>query len=271
MNAFQKSNTGDSGDSRKKSNTETVEKMGEEQIKTERQFLEGPRSRTGELMMLFRVMWDFLRGFRKLHFMGPCVTVFGSARFKEDHPAYQQAVDMGRELTRLGFTVMTGGGPGIMEAANRGAYESGGHSVGCNIRLPFEQSENPYLHRSVTMKYFFVRKVLLVKYSYAFVVCPGGFGTMDEMFESLTLIQTGKIHDFPVVVLGTEYWKGLLEFMETMAEAGTISPEDRELLLVTDSIEEAGAFIKEKCYGKFGLTSTTKKPAWWLGEKGLVT
>lgn len=244
--------------------------MGENETKNERLFLEGPRSRFSELIMIFRVMWDFLRGFRKLHFVGPCVTVFGSARFKEDHPAYQQAREVGAALSRIGFTVMTGGGPGIMEAANRGAFEARGFSVGCNIELPFEQKANPYLHRYVTMKYFFVRKVLLVKYSYAFVVCPGGFGTMDELFEALTLIQTGKIHDFPVVILGKEYWEGMLTFMETMAVSGTISQEDRDLLFVTDSVDEAAEFIRQKCEGRFGLRRTTKKPAWWLGEEGLA-
>jgi uncharacterized protein (TIGR00730 family) len=245
--------------------------MGELEVKNDRIFLQGPRSRFSELVMLMWVVWDFIRGFRKLHFAGPCVTVFGSARFKEDHPEYQRAVAMGRELTKIGFTVMTGGGPGIMEAANRGAYEAGGHSIGCNIVLPFEQKENPYLHRSVTMNYFFVRKVLLVKYSYAFVVCPGGFGTMDEMFESLTLIQTGKIKDFPVVLLGKDYWRDLLEFMDEMKAAGTINAEDLDLLFVTDSVEDAATFIKEKSIAKFGLTQTRKKPRWWLGERGFAT
>jgi uncharacterized protein (TIGR00730 family) len=241
--------------------------MGENEVKNERLFLEGPRSRISELWMLFYVLWDFVRGFRKLHFAGPCVTVFGSARFKEGHPDYEQARKMGEALTNLGFTVMTGGGPGIMEAANRGAFEAGGHSVGCNITLPFEQQVNPYVHRNVTMRYFFVRKVLLVKYSYAFVVCPGGFGTMDEMFEALTLIQTGKIKNFPVVVIGTDYWQGLLDFMNTMAAAGTINAEDRDLLFVTDSVEDAARFIQQKCE-VYGLKRTTRKPAWWLGEKG---
>lgn len=241
--------------------------MGENEVKNERMFLEGPRSRWSEFWMLLKVMWDFVRGFRKLHFAGPCVTVFGSARFKEDHPSYQQAREVGAALTKIGFTVMTGGGPGIMEAANRGAFEAGGHSVGCNIELPFEQSVNPYVHRYVTMRYFFVRKVLLVKYSYAFVVCPGGFGTMDEMFEALTLIQTGKIQNFPVVVLGTEYWKEMVQFMNTMLDAGTISPEDQDMLFVTDCIDDAMKFIQENSVARFNLKSTNRKPKWWLGEK----
>ncbi len=241
--------------------------MGENEVKNERMFLEGPRSRWSEFWMLLKVMWDFVRGFRKLHFAGPCVTVFGSARFKEDHPSYQQARDIGAALTKIGFTVMTGGGPGVMEAANRGAFEAGGHSVGCNIELPFEQEVNPYVHRHVTMRYFFVRKVLLVKYSYAFVVCPGGFGTMDEMFEALTLIQTGKIKNFPVVVMGKAYWDELLQFMKTMLDAGTISPEDQDMLFVTDSVDEAIRIIQEHSVTRFKLKSTSRKPKWWLGER----
>jgi uncharacterized protein (TIGR00730 family) len=169
-------------------------------------FLEGPRSRFEEFITLLKVMRDFLRGFRVLHFVGPCVTVFGSARIKPDDPNYELARKMGAAIARLGFTVMTGGGPGIMEAANRGAKEVGGRSVGCNIELPFEQPGNPYLDRCVRMHYFFVRKALLVKYSYAFVVMPGGAGTLDELFEAVTLIQTGKIKNFPIVIMGTDYW-----------------------------------------------------------------
>ncbi|MGE0043535.1 MAG: TIGR00730 family Rossman fold protein, partial [Vicinamibacterales bacterium] len=152
--------------------------------------LEGPHSRLQELTLLLRAGRDFLRGFRGLHFVGPCVTVFGSARFADDHPYYQLGREVGAAVARTGFTVMTGGGPGVMEAANRGAYESGGRSVGCNITLPHEQFPNRYLHRWVTCHYFFVRKVLLFKYSYAFVVLPGGLGTLDELCEARTLIQT---------------------------------------------------------------------------------
>jgi uncharacterized protein (TIGR00730 family) len=146
-----------------------------------------------ELIRVLRIMVEFVRGFRALHFVGPCVTVFGSARFKEDHPYYALGREVGRELARAGFTVMTGGGPGIMEAANRGAKEVGGRSVGCNIELPAEQKPNQYLDRFITFHHFFVRKVMLVKYSYAFVALPGGFGTLDEIFETATLVQTGKI------------------------------------------------------------------------------
>lgn len=153
--------------------------------------LEGPKDRRSELRFIFQIGWQFLKGLRTLHFVGPCVTVFGSARFQEDHRYYKLAHQMGRTIRDLGFTVMTGGGPGLMEAANRGAFEAGGKSVGCNIRLPFEQQPNPYMHTSVTINFFFVRKVLMLKYSYAFVVMPGGWGTMDELFETLTLVQTG--------------------------------------------------------------------------------
>ena len=165
--------------------------------------LEGPHSRRSELQLILVAVRDFISGFRALHFVGPCVTVFGSARTPESHPAYAMARAMGAGLTRLGFTVMTGGGPGIMEAANRGAREAGGRSVGCAIRLPKEQDVNRYLDRFVVCDYFFVRKTLLLKYSYAFVCMPGGMGTLDELFEALTLIQTAKVKRFPVVLYGS--------------------------------------------------------------------
>src|SRR6186713_1184719 len=151
----------------------------------DRILLEGPHSRLREARLLIKVVWDFLRGFRALHFCGPCVTVFGSARIREGHPYYQLGVEVGKGLTRLGFTVMTGGGPGLMEAANRGARDVGARSVGCNITLPHEQNPNPYLDHWLTVRYFFIRKLMLIKYSYGFIVMPGGFGTMDELFESL--------------------------------------------------------------------------------------
>lgn len=231
----------------------------------DRIFLEGPRSRTEELFILFRVMRDFLRGFRSLHFVGPCVTVFGSARTKPGTVNYELARRMGGKIARLGFTVMTGGGPGIMEAANRGAREAGGRSVGCNIELPFEQQPNSYLDHCVTMHYFFVRKTLLIKYSYAFVVMPGGVGTLDEMFEALTLIQTGKLERFPIIVMGKEYWNEILEFLGKMSRVGTISPEDLNLIYATDSVDEAVAYLRDKAIGPFGL-KPAKKPSRWLGE-----
>ncbi len=199
--------------------------------------LSGPHSRWEELRFIVRVGWEFLRGFRALHFVGPCITVFGSARIAQDHPYYALAHKVGEAIAALGFTVMTGGGPGLMEAANRGARQAGGRSIGCNIELPHEQQPNPYLDRWITVRYFFVRKVLLVKYSHGFVVMPGGIGTLDELFEALTLIQTGKIERFPVVLMGTEYWSPVESLLKQMAEEGTISDSDRQLVLVTDSVE----------------------------------
>jgi uncharacterized protein (TIGR00730 family) len=234
----------------------------------ERYFLEGPQPRKTELWFVFKIMWEFIKGFRVLHFVGPCVTVFGSARFKQDHPYYEQARAVGYALTGLGFSVMTGGGPGIMEAANRGAREADGISVGCNIELPFEQAPNPYLDRFVTIKYFFVRKVMLLKYSYAFVVMPGGFGTMDELFEAMTLIQTKKVLDFPVVLMGRDYWEPLIEFLKEMVEAKTISTTDLDLLLLTDSVDEAMTHIQKHAVEKFGLRRRrVPKRSKLLGEK----
>jgi uncharacterized protein (TIGR00730 family) len=206
---------------------------------SEKHFLAGPHSRLSELRFALRVFAQFIRGFRALHFVGPCVTVFGSARFEETHAYYRLAQEMGARLAQLGFTVMTGGGPGLMEAANRGAKDVGGRSIGCNIQLPLEQKPNPYLDRNVRMHHFFVRKVLLFKYSYAFVILPGGFGTMDECFEALTLIQTGKIQNFPLVVMDSAYWRNLQELLDDMVKAGTISPADLRLLYYADSVDDA--------------------------------
>ena len=231
--------------------------------------LEGPHSRLDEFLTLFRVMTDFLRGFRVLHFVGPCVTVFGSARINAASPAYELAREMGAGIARLGFTVMTGAGPGIMEAANRGAREAGGRSVGCNIKLPFEQRPNDYLDRSVTLQYFFVRKTLLIKYSYAFVVMPGGAGTLDELFEALTLIQTKKIRNFPIVIMGTEYWLELTSLLEKMARLGMIAPEDLHLVHVTDSVADALEHIRQKAIEPFGLKRIVRRHLPWLGEQGL--
>ncbi len=225
----------------------------------ERMFLEGPQTRKWELWTALRVLREFIRGFRALHFVGPCVTVFGSARFEEDHPYYRLAREVGGALSSLGFTVMTGGGPGIMEAANRGAKDAGGPSVGCNIVLPTEQEANPYLDRVVTFRYFFVRKVMLVKYSYAFIVMPGGVGTMDELFEAITLVQTGKIADFPIVLMGTEYWRPLVDFLKSMVEAKTIDASDLDLLLVTDSIDQAMMHIQKHAVEKFGLRRAPRR------------
>jgi uncharacterized protein (TIGR00730 family) len=246
---------------------EKIRKLREKYLHSERRFLEGPRSRRKELLFTVKVAGEFVKGFRKLHFIGPCVTVFGSARFGENHPYYVKAMEIGKAISDLGFTTLTGGGPGIMEAANRGAFEAGGRSIGCNIVLPHEQKENPYVQKSVGFRYFFVRKTLLVKYSYAFVCMPGGMGTMDEMFESLTLIQTGKIRNFPVILFGKEYWKNLLLLLDDMVKAGTISAEDLHLLLITDSVEEMKMHIKKHSIEDFGLKKGRRfKPFKWLGE-----
>ena len=236
----------------------------------ERFFLEGPRSRHRELYTVFSIVRDLVRGFRALHFVGPCVTVFGSARFKPDHPYYALARTVGQGLVKLGFTVMTGGGPGIKEAANRGAKEAGGASVGCNIVLPTEQKINAYLDRTVTFRYFFVRKVMLVKYSYAFVVMPGGVGTMDELFEAVTLIQTKKIDGFPVVLIGKDYWQPLVAFLDEMVQVGTVSREDLDLFLFTDSVDEAMAHLEKYAIEKFGLVRrNAPKSSRMLGEHRL--
>lgn len=188
-------------------------------------------------------MLQFIKGFRVLHYVGNCVTVFGSARFKPDHPYYKLTEEVGAELAKRGFTVMTGGGPGLMEAANKGAKQAGGFSVGCNITLPQEQHENPYLDKWVEIRYFFVRKWLLMKYSVGYVMMPGGFGTLDEVFETLTLIQTGKLTNYPMVIMGKEYHKNIIAHIELMIEQGTISQEDEKLLLITDSPKKAADHI----------------------------
>jgi uncharacterized protein (TIGR00730 family) len=205
--------------------------------------LSGPSSRVRSLSTVLRVAKDLLMGFRALHFAGPCV---------------------------LGFTVVTGGGPGIMQAGNQGAFEAGGRSLGVNIELPFEQELNPYVQRSVTMRYFFTRKVVLVKYSYAFIVLPGGAGTLDEMFETMTLIQTGKLKIFPIVLMGKDYWQPLMDFVYRMAEEGTISPDDPELIFFTDDIEDAVAHLQRHAVRQFGLSrKPMPKAIKLLGEKSI--
>jgi len=195
---------------------------------------------------VFRIMGEFVEGFDTLAHTGRAVAVFGSARVPPGHPQYEAAAETARLLVKAGFGIITGGGPGIMEAANKGAKEAGGVSIGCNIELPFEQGTNPYVEVAINFRYFFVRKTMFVKYSEAFVIFPGGFGTMDELFEALTLIQTGKIRDFPVVLVGTEYWRGMLGWIrETMLSEGKISPDDVDLLFVTDSPEEAVRAVTE--------------------------
>ncbi|MFZ2276710.1 MAG: TIGR00730 family Rossman fold protein [Prosthecobacter sp.] len=236
----------------------------------DRALLSGPNRRLRDLQLLYSVAKDFIIGFRSLHFVGPCITVFGSARFPEDHPYYKLARDMGAAIAKMGFTVLTGGGPGIMEAANRGAKDAGGRSVGCNIRLPFEQSHNPYLDRWVTMEHFFVRKTLLIKYSYGFIIMPGGFGTMDEMFEALTLIQTRKLKSFPIVIMGSDFWPEMRQFMDHMLKGATISAEDLDLIKWTDSVDEAVAHLQDKAVTQFGLRRyRVPRSSPLLGEKAL--
>lgn len=211
----------------------------------ERRFLEGPDTRWAELVRAVRIFREYIRGFRRLHFVGPCVTVFGSARFGEGTWAYDTAREMGKRIAGLGLTTMTGGGPGVMEGANRGAKEARGRSVACNIELPMEQKPNPYLDRFVELRYFFIRKVMLVKYSYAFVVLPGGFGTLDELFECATLIQTGKLKNFPMIVMGKEYWGPLEVFVrDRLLAKGAIGEEDLKMVTFTDSCDEAEAVIR---------------------------
>ncbi|MBL8745835.1 MAG: TIGR00730 family Rossman fold protein [Phycisphaerae bacterium] len=235
-------------------------------------FLEGPQSRRFEFFWTLRVAFEFIKGFRALHFVGPCVTVFGSARFDEKHPYYAMTREVGGRLADAGFTVLTGGGPGIMEAANRGAKDLGGRSVGCNIVLPKEQKPNAYLDRWVEFRYFFVRKVMLVKYSYAFVVMPGGFGTLDEVFETLVLIQTGKIENFPIVLMGRAFWDEMITFVTgTMLREGTISREDFEHVLITDSPKEAIDHIKQITMSRFGLKYGQRmKRSRFLGENAMA-
>jgi uncharacterized protein (TIGR00730 family) len=235
-------------------------------LEDDRRLLEGPRSRTAEFLRLLRIMREFVRGFRALHFVGPCVSVFGSARFDDKHPYYQLGREIGAAIARLGFAVITGGGPGIMEAANRGAKDAGGYSIGCDIILPKEQTPNPYLDRVMMFRYFFVRKVMLVKYSQAFVIMPGGFGTVDEAFEAATLIQTRKIFDFPLIFVGVSYWQPLFDFLrDGLLAAKTIDQEDIDRLVLTDSVDEVVAELMN-CPFKVFQQQPAVKRSWWLGE-----
>lgn len=235
--------------------------------RSEIKFLRGPQSRFEEFKFTIKVLIEFIRGFRALHFVGPSVTFFGSARFDEKHEYYQLTRKAAAAIAKLGFTIMTGGGKGLMEAANRGAKEVGGRSVGCNIVLPLEQTPNDYLDKWVKIRYFFVRKTLLIKYSFAFIVVPGGFGTLDEFFEALTLTQTRKIRQFPIIIFDRAYHRELLDHIEWMKEKKTISAEDLNLILVTDSIEEAVNFIKKQSIARYGLTPARKpSPLRWLLE-----
>lgn len=235
----------------------------------EQQFLVGPRTRRSELGAAVRVFGEMIRGFRHLHFAGPCATVFGSARFGPTHPHYVLTRELGAELARAGFTVLTGGGPGLMEAANRGARDGGGRSIGCNIVLPVEQQPNAYLDDWVQFRYFFVRKLMLAKYSYAFIAVPGGYGTLDELFEVAVLIQTGKMTDFPIVLLGVDYWRPLVGYLrERLLRAGAIDTVDVDRLVLTDSPAEAAALVRDRALSNFGLTYGPRaRPHWWLFER----
>ena len=237
----------------------------------EGRLLEGPHSRWEELKQLLHIFFECLSGFRALHFVGPCVTVFGSARFNENHPYYQLARQMGGAIAKLGFTVMTGGGPGLMEAANRGAKEAGGRSVGCNIILLKEQEPNPYLDKWLEFHYFLVRKLMLAKYSYAFIAMPGGFGTADEFFEIATLVQTGKMEGFPIVLMGRSYWAPLLSmFRNSMLKTGAIDQEDIDRIYVSDSPEEVADYIQRHAIKRFGLTyKPVTRPKSFLFERKL--
>ena len=213
----------------------------------EKAFLSGKRNRESDLESVVRFFLEFLRGFESFDFEGPCVTVFGSARFAEGHPHYELARSVGNALARAGYVVMTGGGPGIMEAANRGASEAGGLSLGCNIRLPREQEPNPYLDRFIEFEHFFIRKVMLVKYSCAFIVMPGGFGTLDEAFEVITLVQTGKLERFPIISMGGDFWTQLRAFArDVMLKEGVISMQDVEFIHDVATPEEALAIIQQR-------------------------
>lgn len=211
---------------------------------------------TRDSWMVFKIMSEFVDGYEKLTKLGPCVSIFGSARLKEDSPYYKMAVDIAEKITQLGFGVITGGGPGIMEAGNRGAKNGGGKSVGLNIDLPFEQHFNPYIDKDFTIdfNYFFIRKVMFMKYSQGYVVMPGGFGTLDELSEALTLIQTGKISRFPIILVGSDYWTGLLDwFKKSLLDNGMISEGDLNLFRVVDSADEAVAHIKA-FYDKYSIS-----------------
>lgn len=205
--------------------------------------------KTNDSWAIFKIMSEFVEGYERMARIGPCISIFGSARTKPDNPYYQLAVEIGEKLAQAGYGVITGGGPGIMEAGNQGAQQGKGKSVGLNIDLPFEQNHNPYIdpEHNLEFDYFFVRKVIFVKYSQGFVIMPGGLGTLDEMFEAMTLIQTKKINKRPVVLVGTSYWTGLVEWVKTvmLEQENNISPKDLDLFKIVDTAEEAVKFIEE--------------------------
>jgi len=229
-------------------------------------YLQGPQRRSFELVHATRIFREYFHGLRTLHFVGPCVTVFGSARLGPDDPSYELGRRTGALLAEAGFTVMTGGGPGLMEAANRGAREAGGRSIGCNILLPHEQLTNPYVDLAVTFRHFFIRKVMLVKYSCGFVALPGGFGTLDELFEAATLIQTGMIADFPIVLLGTDFWKPVVDALrDDLAARHTIEPTDLRHLHLTDDPTDAVDHVR-LVTKQFDLAYRPVRRRRWLAE-----
>jgi uncharacterized protein (TIGR00730 family) len=236
----------------------------------EKIFLEGPQGRGFEFGQALRIFRELIHGFRALHFVGPCITVFGSARIPATHPYYVLTRELGAAIAQAKFTVVTGGGPGLMEAANLGAKDAKGVSIGCNIVLPREQKPNPYLDKWVEFRYFSVRKLMLVKYSYGFVAAPGGFGTLDELFEVATLIQTGKIKNFPVVLLGAGYWSPLIRFLrESLLANAAIDAQDLDQILITDSAQDAVSFIRRIATERFGLKYVSRRPRNLLFERGV--
>jgi hypothetical protein len=199
----------------------------------------------GESWRLFRILGEFVEGVESLHDVGPAVTIFGSARIRPDDPVYQTAERLAELFAKAGFAVITGGGGGVMEAANKGAAKGGGPSVGLNIKLPFEQAPNPYADLKLEFKYFFVRKVMFIKYAAAYIALPGGFGTLDEVFEVMTLIQTKRVKPFPIILVGSDYWSGLLSWIQSrLKEAGLISPEDMDIIQLIDDPEKVVAAVK---------------------------
>lgn len=228
-------------------------------------YMDSPKARVKELRFAIRVFREFIRAFRTFHFVDPCITVFGSARFKEGNPYYEAAMKFGEKIAELGFTTITGGGPGIMEAANRGAFNKKGISIGCNVKLPFEQKLNPWTNKSLTFDHFFIRKVIMVKYSYAFIILPGGFGTMDEFFETLTLVQTRTITKFPIVLYGVSYFQPLIAYLHLMAKQHTIAKEDLDLVLLTDDINQAMEHIRKYVLSNYQIRKKRKR-LWWLFE-----
>jgi len=219
---------------------------------------------------VFRIMGEFVEGFDALAKVGPAVTIFGSARVPPDHPEYQAARETARRLGRAGFSIITGGGPGVMEAANQGAREAGALSIGCNIELPFEQHINPYVDVAINFRYFFVRKTMFVKYAEAFVIFPGGFGTLDELFEALTLVQTGKIRDFPLILVGSDYWRGLLAWVkDTLLKEGKVSVNDLDLMVVTDDFDEVVRICLD-CHSRLCSPEHQEKPLRRHQTRGVV-